>query len=152
MLTVHVQHKFNSNANTYLNGSICSTRFFFIFDEPSMLHGDNFSHRGSSDLQCAPAGLHCMALHIHSYYTISANPIYMDSDYNSPLSYCWGYCNLSIYIYSSTSFWLYFVPFGKGTDFGQNSVPVRIGAHKCANEGNEGFWGTVYWCIFWMSS
>ncbi len=23
--------------------SICSTRIFFIFDEPSMLHGDNFS-------------------------------------------------------------------------------------------------------------
>ncbi len=33
----------------------------------------------------------------HSYYTISANPIYMDPDYNSPLSYCWGYCNLSIH-------------------------------------------------------
>ncbi len=32
---------------------------------------------------------------IHSYYTISANPIYMDSDYNSPLSYCCCYCNLS---------------------------------------------------------
>ena len=37
-----------------------------------------------------------MAHRIHSYYTISANPIYMDPDYNSPLSYCWGYCNLSI--------------------------------------------------------
>ncbi len=47
VLPVHVQHKFNSNANTYLNGSnsICSARFFFIFDEPSMLHGDNFSCR-----------------------------------------------------------------------------------------------------------
>ncbi len=37
---------------------------------------------------------------IHSYYTISANPIYMDPDYNSPLSYCWGYRNLSINLYS----------------------------------------------------
>ncbi len=25
--------------------SICSAGIFFIFDEPSMLHGDNFSHR-----------------------------------------------------------------------------------------------------------
>ncbi len=24
---------------------ICSARIFFIFDEPSMQHGDNFSHR-----------------------------------------------------------------------------------------------------------
>ncbi len=48
MLTVHVQHEFNSDANTYLNGSrlsICSAGIVFIFDEPSMLHGDNFSHR-----------------------------------------------------------------------------------------------------------
>ncbi len=37
-----------------------------------------------------------MAHRYHSYYTTSANPIYMDPDYNSPLSYCWGYCNLSI--------------------------------------------------------
>ena len=29
-------------------------------------------------------------------YTISINPIYMDPDYNSPLIYWWGYCNLSI--------------------------------------------------------
>ena len=42
VLTVYVQHEFNSNANTY---SICSVRVVFIFDEPSMLHGDNFSHR-----------------------------------------------------------------------------------------------------------
>ncbi len=40
-----------------------------------------------------------MAHRYHSYYTISANPIYMDPDYNSPLSYCWGYCNLSIVPY-----------------------------------------------------
>ncbi len=40
----------------------------------------------------------CMAHRIHSY-TISANPIYMDPDYNSPLSYCWGYCNLSIKVW-----------------------------------------------------
>ena len=51
VLTVHVQHEFNSDANTYLNGSIscrfsiCSAGIFFIFDEPSLLHGDNFSHR-----------------------------------------------------------------------------------------------------------
>ena len=47
VLSVHVQHEFNSNANTYFNGfSICSARlFFFIFYEPSMLHCDNFSHR-----------------------------------------------------------------------------------------------------------
>ena len=34
----------------------------------------------------------------HSYYTKSTNPIYMDPDYNSPLIYWWGYCNLSILI------------------------------------------------------
>ena len=28
-----------------------------------------------------------LALLYHSYYTISANPIYMDPDYNSPLIY-----------------------------------------------------------------
>ncbi len=43
---------------------------------------------------------------IHSYYTISANPIYMDPDYTSPLSYCWGYCNLSIPpFWISSNFW-----------------------------------------------
>ena len=109
VLTVHVQHKFNSNDNTCLNGSfswtianndynlplrqltvnwqptmlkfhkesdfhlpqsqncllgsnilldegvfcrfsICSVRIVFIFDEPYMLHGDNFSHRCWDDL------------------------------------------------------------------------------------------------------
>ncbi len=37
-----------------------------------------------------------LAHRYHSYYTISANPIYVDPDYNSPLIYWWGYCNLSI--------------------------------------------------------
>ncbi len=37
----------------------------------------------------------------HSYYTKSINPIYMDPDYNSPLIYWWGYCNLSIFFYQN---------------------------------------------------
>ncbi len=35
-------------------------------------------------------------LAFHSYFTISVSIIYMDPDYNSPLIYWWGYCNLSI--------------------------------------------------------
>ncbi len=46
VLTVHVQQKFNSNANTYFcRFSICCVRIMFKFGEPFMLHGDNFSHR-----------------------------------------------------------------------------------------------------------
>ena len=37
-----------------------------------------------------------MACAYHSYFTISVSLIYMDPDYNSPLIYWWGYCNLSI--------------------------------------------------------
>ncbi len=34
----------------------------------------------------------------HSYFIISITPIYVDPDYNSPLIYWWGYCNLSVFI------------------------------------------------------
>ncbi len=58
----------------------------------------------------------CMAHRYHSYYTISANPIYMDPDYNSPLSYCWGYYNLSIQILVSlTSILIYLLYHVTGT-------------------------------------
>ncbi len=43
---------FSSNKGVFCRFSICSAKIFFVFDEPSMLHGDNFSHRWSRSTLC----------------------------------------------------------------------------------------------------
>ncbi len=70
-----------------------------------------------------------MAWAYHSYFTISVSLIYMDLDYNSPLIYWWGYCNLSILCSDLQDFTtqLWQIPMPHSTGLQQKRVYTSLG-------------------------